>query len=144
METKLRVHRRSILGAGAALAVAGAVSAAGVGRSAGGGQRNFRRIATEEAWAIPEQRAAIAGIARSNWENLDVRNLRGGSSAPSAGAAPSGEGSGALGRRLLDADGERLEIMDRDGVDMHVLSLTSPGVQIFDTEIRGLDGQARQ
>ena len=32
-------------------------------------------------------------------------------------------------RQLLDLEGERLEIMDAHGVDMHVLALTSPGVQ---------------
>jgi len=35
-------------------------------------------------------------------------------------------------RQLLDVSTERIEIMDRSGVDMHVLSLTIPGVQMFD------------
>lgn len=127
------MDRRTVLGAGAALLAAAGTNAPSAAeprtRSA---ERSFRRIATEEAWAIPEQRAAIAGIARSNWQNLDVRNLRGGSEAAagSGGPAPANP----LARRLLDVDGERLEQMDRDGVAMHVLSLTSPGVQLFDTE----------
>ena len=36
--------------------------------------------------------------------------------------------------KLIDLDGERLEIMDKDGVAMHLLSLTSPGVQMFDAD----------
>src|SRR5262249_41643980 len=37
--------------------------------------------------------------------------------------------------RLLDLDNERLQIMDENGVDVQVLSLTAPGVQPFgDTE----------
>jgi 5-carboxyvanillate decarboxylase len=134
----MSVTRRSVLGAGAAVAAAAATSGASAATRGKVGKRNFRRIATEEAWAIPEQRDAIAAIARSTWDNLDVRNLRGGSSgernAPAAATAgsPMAATLGALGRRLLDADGERLEIMDRDGVAMHVLSLTSPGVQLFD------------
>ncbi len=121
--------RRTVLGAGAALAVAAATGARGAQPVARAAPRNYRRIATEEAWAIPEQREAIAAIARSTWNNLDVRNLRGGSSGAAGG--PMGATLSALGRRMLDVDGERLELMDRDGVAMHLLSLTSPGVQLF-------------
>lgn len=121
--------RRTVLGAGAALAVAAATGARGAQPAARAAPRNYRRIATEEAWAIPEQREAIAAIARSTWNNLDVRNLRGGSSGAAGG--PMGATLSALGRRMLDVDGERLELMDRDGVAMHLLSLTSPGVQLF-------------
>ena len=121
--------RRTVLGAGAALAVAAATGAHGAQPAARVAPRNYRRIATEEAWAIPEQREAIAAIARSSWNNLDVRNLRGGSSGAAGG--PMGATLSALGRRMLDVDGERLELMDRDGVAMHLLSLTSPGVQLF-------------
>jgi 5-carboxyvanillate decarboxylase len=130
--------RRNVLGAGSALAVAAAGASAAI-RGSRAGKQNFRRIATEEAWAIPEQRDAIAALARSTWDNLDVRNLRGGSSGDrnvaSSTTAPNPMAAtlAALGRRLLDADNERLEIMDRDGVAMHVLSLTSPGVQLFDS-----------
>lgn len=40
-------------------------------------------------------------------------------------------GLGRVRRQLLDLDGERLEIMDTNGVDVQVLSLTAPGVQAF-------------
>jgi predicted TIM-barrel fold metal-dependent hydrolase len=36
--------------------------------------------------------------------------------------------------RLLDMDDERLAIMDAAGVDVHVLSMTSPGVQFWDAD----------
>jgi 5-carboxyvanillate decarboxylase len=124
------IDRRSLIGGGAALALAaggagGSAAEAAERRGRTPPARAWRRIATEEAWAIPEQRAAIAGIARSNWRNLDVQNLR--------GSGEAGGGTNPLARRLLDVDGERLEQMDRDGVAMHVLSLTAPGVQLFDT-----------
>ncbi len=37
--------------------------------------------------------------------------------------------------RLIDLGEGRLEDMDATGVDMHVISLTSPGVQVFDGEL---------
>jgi 5-carboxyvanillate decarboxylase len=119
----MSIDRRTLLQAGAMLAAVGAASAAeSAERSRKGSSKQFRRIATEEAWSIPEQQSAFGALAKSTWDNLDIRNQRG------AGPETS------LGRRLIDVDGERLEQMDRDGVAMHVLSLTSPGVQVFDTE----------
>ncbi len=35
---------------------------------------------------------------------------------------------------LLDVEGERLRQMDQYGVDMHLLALTAPGVQMFDAD----------
>jgi 2,3-dihydroxybenzoate decarboxylase/5-carboxyvanillate decarboxylase len=129
----MAIDRRTMLGAAAAIAAAGAAGVEAAQPDSRPPARNFRRIATEEAWAIPEQREAIAAIARSTWDNLDVRNLRGGSAPTSATGATAVEGAGsALGRRLLDVEDERLEQMDRDGVAMQILSLTSPGVQLFD------------
>ena len=45
---------------------------------------------------------------------------------------PSTEGEGA--RRLLDLGGERLDAMNEAGIDVAVLSLTTPGVQNLDAE----------
>jgi 5-carboxyvanillate decarboxylase len=88
--------------------------------------RKYRLVATEEAFSIPEQTEEfrrVAGLAYSN-PDLDMwRNFLN----PTPNAPP-------LLRRLLDLEGERIQIMDQAGVDMHVLSLTSPGVQMFDTE----------
>ena len=125
------MDRRTVLGAGAALAAAAGVSAVGAQTRPRPSGRNFRRIATEEAWTIPEQREAINAVSRSGWDNLDARSFRG-TPMEQVREAPPNPTLAALGRRLLDAGKERLEIMDRDGVAMHVLSLTSPGVQMFD------------
>jgi len=84
----------------------------------------FRRIATEEAWAIPEQFDAWREIIRkSSSYDPDVFLMR---------AQTDG---GPLSQRLLDADHERLRIMDEAGIDMHLLALTSTGVQALETEL---------
>src|SRR6516162_6853106 len=46
---------------------------------------------------------------------------------------PSTEGAGA--RRLLDLGAERLDAMNESGIDVAVLSLTTPGVQNLDAEV---------
>jgi predicted TIM-barrel fold metal-dependent hydrolase len=61
---------------------------------------------------------------------------------PSPEAGPAGQSSAAGSRdalagsfppRLLDLDAARLAEMDANGVDVHLLSLTSPGVQMLDS-----------
>ncbi|MGZ5936764.1 MAG: amidohydrolase family protein [Rhizomicrobium sp.] len=85
--------------------------------------RKMRRIATEEAWSIPEHLAAMLALTRSNREDLDLR-------LPRRSCVPGSP----LYDRLTDTDKERLEIMDADDVSMHLLSHTSPGVQMFDAD----------
>jgi 2,3-dihydroxybenzoate decarboxylase len=65
------------------------------------------KIALEEAWAIPE-----------NFKAYDVSSL-----------APKGVIGGDLIGNLLDVHGTRLQQMDENGVDVMVLSLSSPGPQ---------------
>lgn len=36
--------------------------------------------------------------------------------------------------RLLDIGAGRIERMDADGIDLSILSITSPGVQVFDSD----------
>jgi len=84
---------------------------------------NFRRIPTEEAFAVPEQMDAMRKIvAETSDYHPDLylwsRTLAG----------------GILHDRLLDLDGERIEIMDQAGIDMQLLSLTSTGVQMMDPD----------
>jgi len=83
----------------------------------------MRRIATEEAWSFPEHMAAILALTKSNFDDLDLRLPR-----------RSGVPGSPLYNGLTDTDGERLRIMDADDVSMHLLSLTSPGVQMFDAD----------
>lgn len=84
----------------------------------------LRRIATEEAFSIPEHMAALLQLTKSTWDSLDLR-------LPRRSAVPGSP----IYTRLVDLDHERLAIMDEDGVSMHLLSLTSPGVQMFDADL---------
>jgi 5-carboxyvanillate decarboxylase len=137
----MRMGRREFLEGSSKLVSAGVLAAGAVaGATAGSGpatrenataepetpKKKYRLIATEEAFAIPEQVdefRKIAGIAYTN-PDLDMwRSFLN----PVPNAPP-------LVRRLLDLEGERIQIMDEAGVDMHLLSLTSPGVQMFDKE----------
>jgi 5-carboxyvanillate decarboxylase len=82
----------------------------------------YRRIATEEAFATPQQLEAIRGLmARTKDYHPDV--WLGGM-----------QTRGQISDRLLDLDGERLQIMDRSGIDMAVLAMTSTGVQQFEAD----------
>jgi 2,3-dihydroxybenzoate decarboxylase/5-carboxyvanillate decarboxylase len=86
--------------------------------------QDIRRIATEEAFSIPEHMAALLQLTKSTWDSLDLK-------LPRRSAVPGSP----LYKRLVDLERERIEIMDEDKVAMHVLSLTSPGVQMFDADL---------
>src|ERR1700716_245258 len=83
----------------------------------------YKRIATEEAWAPAELLATYQKMAASNsigdpgfitlWSRLGSR--------------------GELMARLGDIGEGRIRDMDAVGIDMQILSLTSPGVQVFDS-----------
>lgn len=78
-----------------------------------------RRIATEEAFLIPEILQAAAPLIPGTTDpdlRLYQMHIDG----------------GPFGRRLLDLDDERIAIMDEHGIAMQVLALASPGVQVFD------------
>jgi predicted TIM-barrel fold metal-dependent hydrolase len=83
-------------------------------------KREFRRIATEEAFATPEQLEALRELMKASREYDPDTFL--------AGMQTSGE----ISRRLLDVEEERLRIMDQSGVAMAVLAMTSTGVQQFE------------
>src|SRR5215831_709902 len=92
---------------------------------------SMKRIATEEAFCTPEVAAAIRDVTRNaSKTSLDLRLLR----AVYDNPAPGSMGAKLL-RGLLDLEDERLRIMDENNVNMHILSLTSPGVQMFDAAI---------
>jgi len=80
-----------------------------------------RRIATEEAFATPEQLAAYRLLAESGWTDPDVQFWRN----MVAGRFDD------IVARLLDLGEGRIADMDRHGIDMQLLLLTSPGVQLF-------------
>ena len=82
----------------------------------------YRRIATEEAFATPQQLEAIRALmARTSGYDPDV--WLGGM-----------QTKGVISDRLLDLDGERLKIMDESDIDMAVLAMTSTGVQQFEAD----------
>lgn len=117
----MAVTRRSLLSASGALASAALVPSAARASASANGAR-MRRIAVEEAWSIPEHFKALAAVSEGDWNNLDVENVR-----------LLGHGTGPIPINLLDTE-RRLAEMDSLGIDMQLLSLTSPGVQIFEIE----------
>jgi 2,3-dihydroxybenzoate decarboxylase len=82
----------------------------------------YKRIATEEAWAPAELLDAYRAMAADKstddpgfvalWARLGAR--------------------GQLSERLADIGERRIADMDSSGIDVQILSLTSPGVQVFD------------
>jgi len=82
----------------------------------------YKRIATEEAWAPPSLLQTYRTMAANKtiddpgfialWNRLGSR--------------------GQLVERLGDIGERRIADMDASGIDMQILSLTSPGVQVFD------------
>ncbi len=95
--------------------------------TAGSGRQRVRKIATEEACSIPEIASALRDVLRRGGRSLDLPLLAWVYDAPADAPSP-------LLPHLLDLDEGRLAIMDEHGVDMHLLSLTAPGVQMFDAD----------
>ncbi len=88
----------------------------------------FRKIATEEAWSIPEVAEALRTVSHYPGDNADLALVRGiYDNQPGYGAMRFLDG-------LLDVEQARLGEMDKYGVDMAVLALTAPGVQMFDAD----------
>ena len=88
--------------------------------------RGFRRIATEEAWCSPELfRLFRKELDEKTIDEPGFHSLYGffASEAPRAKD---------LARRIQSLDDERIADMDASGIDMQILSLTAPGVQLFD------------
>jgi 5-carboxyvanillate decarboxylase len=91
----------------------------------------MRKIATEEAWSIPEVAAALGHVARGPSSSLDKLLV---AAIYDATAKSSGYSALNFLDGLLDTEKRRLAEMDEFGVDMHLLSLTAPGVQMFDAD----------
>lgn len=130
----MTMDRRELLGAmaiaaaGAAGAAAGTAGASGEAKAAETPRKKVRKIGTEEASSIPEVAAALGQVARSGWRNLDMKLVNMIYNAPKESPSP-------LLPQLLDIDSGRLKVMDENGVDMHLLGLTAPGVQMFDADL---------
>ncbi len=91
-------------------------------------QKQIRRIATEEAFSIPEVAEELRKVARAPGTSLDLKLVR-------AIYDAKDEDSPIASRRAMLLDWEqRLKDMDDNGVSVHLLSLTAPGVQMFDAD----------
>ncbi|HKJ75490.1 MAG TPA: amidohydrolase family protein, partial [Alphaproteobacteria bacterium] len=86
-----------------------------------------KKIGTEEACSVAEVAAGLRNVARTGWSNLDLKLVSRIYNSPADRPDP-------LLPQLLDLDEGRLKVMDEHGVDMHLLSLTAPGVQMFDAD----------
>jgi 2,3-dihydroxybenzoate decarboxylase len=106
--------RRTLLRAGGLLAAAGAAPGLAQGAIAG----KPRLIAVEEAWACPQWMDEMRKLPAAGLEADEVAAFHVLSHI------------GDIHVRLVDMD-LRLKTMDEHGVDMHLLSLTAPGVQSF-------------
>jgi 5-carboxyvanillate decarboxylase len=87
----------------------------------------FKRIATEEAFATKEILQAYRDLlARKGSSDIGFNSLMG------YYLTNPSERTRAVSERLADLGQRRIDDMDATGVDVQILSLTSPGVQIFD------------
>ena len=106
--------------------------------------RGLRKIATEEAFSIPEIAQAFRAVIKKGGPNLDLLLLKQFYDAPERASAPAPADDNQTANRdnaaklmlpkLLDFDKFRLDDMNASGVDMHVLSLVMPGVQMFESQ----------
>jgi 5-carboxyvanillate decarboxylase len=85
----------------------------------------YLRIATEEAFAPPELIARYRKLLEDGYDDPGFRSLWGFYS----GGTPRAT---ALAERIQDLGERRLHDMDATGIAMQILSLTAPGVQVFD------------
>lgn len=102
-----------------------------------------RMIATEEAFVIPEIAAELRQLSQRGGASLDLKLINTIYNLPpptpeqiKAASDPANRDaqSRVLLPKLLDIGEGRLAEMDAGGVDMHLLSLAMPGVQMFDTD----------
>src|SRR5438876_1055186 len=88
---------------------------------------NYRRIAVEEAFLPPELASLYLKILEDGTvDDPGFRSLWG-----FYGGDAGARTTGVLGR-IQDLDAQRIADMDATGIDLQILALTCPGVQIFD------------
>jgi len=119
----MNIDRRTMLTAASAAGVAASIGTAAKAAPPAG----QIRIATEEAFSTQEHMKAMKALVDSRPEvtRFDYKLWR----------MMTGNLLADTPTRLLDLEGQRLAEMDQYGVTMHLLSLTSPGVQLLDTDV---------
>jgi 5-carboxyvanillate decarboxylase len=105
------MKRREFIGAAAIGALAASAAA-----QAQPPRRTYKRIATEEGFLIPEVLDENERIMRAGGPQLMTR------------------GAGVMAQNSIDIGAGRIAKMDADGVDMQLLLLSSPGVQVYDRD----------
>lgn len=88
----------------------------------------YRRIATEEAYATP-------ALLRETDRILAAGGVEAGFAMMGATILGESPGARAIHARLLDIGDGRIAQMDADGIDLALLSMTSPGVQVFADDV---------
>jgi len=124
MDRRKFLESSSVLLSAAALSATGAAlgsTAAAAADTPEAPKRKLRLVPTEEAFATSDQIESFRKARDTHWHDPDLDQWR---MFLNASIVP----------RLLDIENERLNIMDKAGVDMHLLSLTSPGVQLLDAD----------
>jgi predicted TIM-barrel fold metal-dependent hydrolase len=109
------MKRRTVLGGMVGAGLAAQVIPREGGAAPVEASPKYKVIAVEEACQIPEIHAALKRKAGNNPPSMKTGPIAGPFVAP-----------------LLDLGEGRVRGMDADGVDVQVLSITSPGVQLFD------------
>ena len=90
----------------------------------------MRKVTVEEHFAIKEQLDAVNSIINNTYPNLKVAQEEKMLVHELPFLYPSRNQNTV--NKLLDIGEGRISLMDRDGIDVQVLSLVSPGVQVFD------------
>ena len=93
-----------------------------------GGERGYLRIATEEAFATQEQIDVFLRMVKDGTADKGMVSLWG-----FYATSPSERATHIM-ECLLDLDDKRIAHMDETGIDVAILSLTSPGVQPMEAE----------
>lgn len=106
------IRRRTVLGAIAAVPLLANAASPSLVR------RNYRRIACEEGFLSP---GVLAQNGKTSLPGIPLITVDG----PAAHLA----------KALVDLGDARIAAMDADGIDMQLLMLSSPGVQVFEPEL---------
>jgi 5-carboxyvanillate decarboxylase len=100
------------------------------------GGDSFRRISVEEHFSCPEHVEFLRAILEREYPSAEVlaqeKYLL--SDAPFLHALTTPEVSGML-AKLYDVSAGRIGDMDRDEIDIQVVSLVSPGIQVFEPDM---------
>ncbi len=123
---EIKPSRRAALGLGGA-AVVGTAAVAALANRKGEVEATgpYRRIATEEAFATP-------ALMTESKRVLEAGGVDPGFAQMGKFIFGNGIAQRMLHGKLLDLGDKRIAQMDADGVDLAVISITSPGVQVFE------------